>query len=331
LAETASATITAIQLAPAEWQYSVTLHDTGSTTVGTFWFAWVPGQDFLDTRPSSVTDPAGWQDLITHGGSNDGYAIQWTVSPGSPDLQSGDALSGFSFTSSDAPSAVFGDSDFHSGTPVLTSFVYAGAPETDPGFKFEVAACFRAGTRILTERGEVAVEDLRLGDRVPTLLADAAAPITWIGHRTVDCTHHPKPREVWPVRVAAGAFGPGRPHSEMFLSPNHAVYLNEVLIPIRLLANGSTIAQVPQDHVTYYHIKLPQHDVVLTQGLPTESFLDVKDGCGYANAPLPIQLHSDLLARIWEAFGCTRLVVTGPELAAARAEVARLAAHRAAA
>ena len=83
-----------------------------------------------------------------------------------------------------------------------------------------------------------------------------------------------KPNQVWPVRVAAGAFGPGRPHNELFLSPDHAVYVGGVLIPIRHLINASTIAQVAMDHVTCYHIELLQHDVVLVQGLPAESFLD---------------------------------------------------------
>ena len=68
------------------------------------------------------------------------------------------------------------------------------------------------------------------------------------------------------MRVAAGAFGPGRPHTELFLSPDHAVYVNAVLIPMKHLINGSTIVQVPVDRVTYHHIELAQHDVVLAQG-----------------------------------------------------------------
>ena len=60
MGESASATITATQLGPSTYQYTVMLDDTGSTTIGTFWFAWVPGEDFLDTKPSSVTAPAGW-------------------------------------------------------------------------------------------------------------------------------------------------------------------------------------------------------------------------------------------------------------------------------
>jgi len=47
----------------------------------------------------------------------------------------------------------------------------------------------------------------------------------------VDCALHPQPKKVWPVRVSAEALGPGRPHVDLFLSPDHAVYVNEVLIP----------------------------------------------------------------------------------------------------
>jgi autotransporter-associated beta strand protein len=187
------------------------------------------------------------------------------------------------------------------------------------------APCYRRGTRILTERGEVAVEDLRVGDLVRTVLDAATAPIIWIGHRHVDCARHPQPRKVWPVRVAAGAFGPGQPHTDLFLSPDHAVYVNEVLIPAKHLINGSTITQVPTDRVTYYHLELQQHAVVLAQGLPTESFLDLKDGPDYANRAGPVRLYPDLTARMWEAFGCAPLIVTGPELAAARALVGRFA------
>ena len=175
------------------------------------------------------------------------------------------------------------------------------------------------------------MEELRVGDLVQTVLGAGPAPVIWIGRRDVDCAGHPKPRKVWPVRVAAGAFGPGRPHGDLFLSPDHAVYVGDVLIPIYRLINGSTIVQVPADRVTYYHIELPHHDVVLAQGLPAESFLDLKDGSNYANRPGPVRLYPDFTARMWEAFGCARLIVTGPELEAARALVEGFAKARAAA
>jgi hypothetical protein len=186
-------------------------------------------------------------------------------------------------------------------------------------------SCFRSGTRIMTDRGEVAVEALRIGDLVRTVLNETAAPIIWIGQRSVGCTGHPQPRKVWPIRIAAGAFGPGLPHTDLFLSPDHAVFASDVLIPIKHLINGSTIAQVKVVRVTYHHIELAEHDVLLAEGLPAESFQDMRDGSKYANRPGQIRLYPDYSARVWEAFGCARLVVTGPELDAARALVAGFA------
>jgi hypothetical protein len=123
--------------------------------------------------------------------------------------------------------------------------------------------CFAEGTLIRTIRGDVPVEGLKEGDLVPTELGGTAAPVVWIGRRTVDCARHPEPRKVWPVRVRPGAFGPGRPARDLWLSPDHAVFFEGVLIPVKYLINGAAIAQVPVDRVTYYHVELPRHDVIL--------------------------------------------------------------------
>ncbi len=117
----------------------------------------------------------------------------------------------------------------------------------------------------------------------------------------------------------------------MFLSPDHAVCLSEVLIAIQYLINGSTITQMQVDQLTYYHLELLRHDVVLAQGLPAESFLDLKDGSNYSNRPGSVRLYPDFTVRMCEAYGCARLIVTDQELAAARALVAGFAgAHVAA-
>ena len=85
------------------------------------------------------------------------------------------------------------------------------------------------------------------------------------------------------------------------------------------LTNDSTIVQVPVDQVTYYHIELPQHDVVIAQGLPAESYLDTGDRSNFANGGGAVRLFPDFSVRMWEAYGCAPLIVTGPELTAARA------------
>jgi hypothetical protein len=79
---------------------------------------------------------------------------------------------------------------------------------------------------------------------------------------------------VWPVRIASDAFGPGVPGRAVMLSPDHAVFVDGALIPVRHLVNGRTVAQVAVDQVTYWHVELARHDVLLAEGLPCESFLD---------------------------------------------------------
>ena len=130
--------------------------------------------------------------------------------------------------------------------------------------------CFAEGTRIRTSRGDVAVEQLRAGDEVVTA-SGAMRPVKWIGHRYVDCTRHGAPQKVWPVRVAAGAFGPGLPSRDLFLSPDHALFLDGVLIPVKQLINDDTVAQTGWSDVIYYHVELDRHDVLLAEGLPPKA------------------------------------------------------------
>jgi len=134
--------------------------------------------------------------------------------------------------------------------------------------------CFRAGTRILTPDGDVPVENLAPGDPVLTHDGEVHA-ITWIGRRHIDCRRHPRPEAVQPVRIAAGAFGAGSPRRDLYLSPDHAVFVDGVLIPARLLINGSSICQTAMSAVTYFHVELASHEILVVEGLPAESYLDV--------------------------------------------------------
>jgi hypothetical protein len=201
------------------------------------------------------------------------------------------------------------------------NFTFSGGSGSDEVMAVQTFPCFVKGTRISTEHGEVAVEELIVGDRVPTMIGKDPGQIVWIGHRTVDCSQHPNPKLVWPVRVSAGAFGRGKPSRDLWLSPDHAVYVEDVLIPVKHLINGSSITQVPQISVTYYHIELQRHDVVLANGLPAESYLAGADRTVFANNNGPVSLYPDLSSRVWEAEGCAPLVVTGPAFEAARRHV----------
>jgi len=184
--------------------------------------------------------------------------------------------------------------------------------------------CFREGTLIATPDAQVAVEALRPGQLVRTP-AGEAKPVRWIGHRRVDCDRHPRPEEVWPVRVQAHAFAPGRPHRDLWLSPDHAVFVNGVLIPIRYLLNGASVRQQRCDHVTYYHVELPTHEVLLAEGLPAESYLDTGNRAAFANGGAAAMATPDFARRVWASAACAPLVTDGPRLIRVRQTLLRRA------
>jgi collagen type I/II/III/V/XI/XXIV/XXVII alpha len=174
--------------------------------------------------------------------------------------------------------------------------------------------CFAAGARVLTSRGEVPVETLEEGDLVLGMRGGKFLPVRWIGRRDVDLRTHPDPDSINPVRVCADAFGPGQPHRDLILSPNHALYVDEHLIAARYLINGATIRQEQWDRVVYFHVELESHDVMLVDGMMAESFLDVGNRTAFSNGGEPVMLHPDFAKKIWDAEACAPDLPKGEEL-----------------
>jgi hypothetical protein len=165
------------------------------------------------------------------------------------------------------------------------------------------------------------VEDLTVGD-VAVSADGEREPVIWIGQRTIDCARHPRPETVWPVRIAASAFERGLPASDLYLSPDHAVFVDGVLVPAKLLINGETITQVKRASVTYYHVELAEHSIILAEQLPVESYLDTGDRAQFAGGKV-VTLYPEFTARQWEMAGCAELVTTGTRLAAVRDRLMR--------
>jgi hypothetical protein len=157
--------------------------------------------------------------------------------------------------------------------------------------------CFAAGTQIRTPNGEKAVESLIPGDIVCTLAEGQLSPqlVKWIGRRRIDLRGHPRPERVAPIHIQHDAFAENVPHTDLLLSPDHAIFIDGKLICARQLINGTTIRQEKGlRSIEYFHIELNAHAILLAEGLPVESYLNTGNRGFFANSDEPLVLYPDM-------------------------------------
>jgi collagen type I alpha len=199
---------------------------------------------------------------------------------------------------------------------------FVARPDPVSGTDIVAIACFAEGTRIRTVRGPVPVEALREGALLPCRFG-GIAPVRWIGRRRVDVRGHANPLDVLPVRVRAHAFADGAPSRDLLLSPDHAVFVDGALIPVKYLIDGTSIVQTRIDPVTYYHIELPEHDVIEAEGLACESWLDLGERGVFDNETAASRPRFPWRARAWDTHACAPLLLHGAALARMRERLAR--------
>ena len=141
--------------------------------------------------------------------------------------------------------------------------------------------CFLSGTLIQTPSGPVAVDDLQSGDLVMTVdggsqpLAWATSSLhTWPGS---DEKHKP-------ILIKQGAFGPDLPSSDLSVSPQHHIVMkgklcvalfgaDEVLAPAKGLTGLAGVrVMAGKKAAEYFHLMMAQHEILIAQGVETESF-----------------------------------------------------------
>ena len=157
-----------------------------------------------------------------------------------------------------------------------TGNITLGNQNTDPEF-----VCFAAGTLIDTPEGPRAVESLQPGDRVVVSTGESL-PILWCG--ASELTWPGSPENLRPYAVAQGALTNGLPRRDLVVSPQHKVLMSgpevnalfgvpEVLAPVKGLAALPGVRLMRgKKTVTYHHILLERHEVIFSEGAPTESF-----------------------------------------------------------
>ncbi len=142
-------------------------------------------------------------------------------------------------------------------------------------------ACFLKGTRIHTADGHRRVEDLATGDLLPTVFGELR-PIQWIGRFSYRRSDNSKPwvKDALPVRIRRSALGPNMPHSDLYVTKWHAVLIDNFLVPVGGLINGTTIVLYDAnelDELEFFHVKLESHDVIYAEGAPCETLLTVDE------------------------------------------------------
>ena len=151
----------------------------------------------------------------------------------------------------------------------------------------DVANCFLTGTRITTPSGETVVEDLRTGDLVTT--ADGrTVEVKWMARQTYrQFRNMALPEKHAPVCISAGALGHGLPHSDLYLTADHGMILDDMVVNAGAMVNGDTIRFVPLSEMpaefTYYHVETEHHDEILANGAASETFIDYVGRKGFDN------------------------------------------------
>lgn len=174
----------------------------------------------------------------------------------------------------DGSFTVVGDGDTENVN--FTYSIESSTGESDTGFVLlNMVPCFVAGTLIETAAGQMPVEVLEPGDMIMTR-DRGYQPLRWIGQRNV-----PAAGKMAPVEIAANTFGT---HSILRVSPLHRILLKdemaellfgetEVLVAAKELVNDRSVRVREGGHVTYVHLLFDSHEIVISNGLASESFL----------------------------------------------------------
>lgn len=143
--------------------------------------------------------------------------------------------------------------------------------------------CFTPGTRLRTEQGDIAIEDLGPGDRVLTR-DDGPQEVVWTGQRRMSGARLFAMPDQRPIRIREGALGVYRPDADLVVSPEHRVIVKgavardlwgeaEVLVSARDLVSDRLVTVDHSMRETWYvHLMLERHQVIWANGLEVETF-----------------------------------------------------------
>jgi hypothetical protein len=154
------------------------------------------------------------------------------------------------------------------------------------------AFCFVEGTFISTPEGDRLVETLNVGDLVCTASGDPV-PVKWVGRMTVPFPAL-MPEKLAPIVIGAGALGEDLPTHDLHVSADHGLIVDGYVINASALVNHSTICfKSAAKPFTYHHIETENHDMILANGTPAETFIDATGRKDFDNYDEYLELYGE--------------------------------------
>lgn len=170
-----------------------------------------------------------------------------------------------------------------------------GLSAADPVTTTLTSFCFLEGTLIMTPDGERPVEDLCIGDMVVTASGNHV-PVKWLGvqrHRNTGFIS----QKYAPVRISAGALGQGLPHSDLCVTAEHGMIIDDLVVNAGALVNHDTITYAPMNEMperfAYYHVETEAHEEILANGAAAETFIDYLDRRAFDNYQEYLDLYGN--------------------------------------
>ncbi|MFZ5779133.1 MAG: Hint domain-containing protein [Pseudomonadota bacterium] len=139
-------------------------------------------------------------------------------------------------------------------------------------------SCFLTGTLIATPLGDRRIEELKAGDTVRTEFGGVCRITAIASHRySREGIAAPWDDKAKPVRIMRSAIADNVPSQDLYLTRDHAVFVDGVLVPAINLVNGTTIViddAEDAEILEYFHIELDHHDVIEANGAKCETLID---------------------------------------------------------
>lgn len=237
---------------------------------------------------NDLLDGGAGNDTMTGGLGNDrfiglgiGDVVDGSEDPGNTDVDVLD-LFGSGWTKA-TTNIIFSDASHENGTVQFLD----GSGNVIGTMSFSnietIVPCFTPGTLIATDRGEVDVDTLAVGDRVLTR-DHGYQTIRWIGRRDLGAAELARLPKLRPVLIAKDALGQGTPSRDLRVSPQHRLLLRgaraelltgeaEALAPaVHFLGQPGVARDAAAAGVRYIHLMFDRHEIVRSNGLWSESF-----------------------------------------------------------